>query len=196
VSNEDDKIFVMKEMAEAIESRIILLRDELSKEEGIDFYLARYVIFSAHLMEAKDPNKEITLYIDTSGGSVTHGLRIFNTLKAINSPIKGIVVGQASSMGAVILQACDTRLAVRHSHILIHTVSRTKTISLSLLELKNVKKELDVLQEELREAQEIIEDIFLERTGQTKETIKKKCREGKIMTAEEAKEFGLIDDII
>lgn len=140
-------------------------------------------------LNALDDASEITLYINSSGGSVSAGLDIYDIIRHSKAPVTGIVFRCANSTASIILQACKTRKALRHSEIVLHNIK--------------INKEWHEFEENLEEAlrgtkknQESVYRILYERTGRSMVDVIKVCREAKEMTPEEAKEFGLIDEII
>lgn len=135
---------------------------------------------------------DVEIIIASKGGDFESGLDIYDALRLYPSHKTGIVHMQASSMAAIILQACEVRKCARHSYLLIHHISR-ETVSLDVL--RNPEK-LAKTVDDMEKRQERLYQILSQRTGKDKETIRKVCEEDRLMTAEEALEFGLIDEII
>jgi ATP-dependent Clp protease, protease subunit len=137
-----------------------------------------------------DPDIEVR--ITSPGGRVDVGLDVYDLLRLYPGKKTAIVSSQAASMGAVILQACDVRRCMKHSSVLIHHIS-TSDITLDLLrsrvKMARFRKDMETDQDRLY-------DILAVKTGKSISEISKACAKDEPMTAEEAKAFGLIDDII
>lgn len=133
----------------------------------------------------------IEINITSGGGNVMVGLDIYDMLRAYSGQKTGLVIGHASSIAAVILQACDTRQVFRHATILIHLVSAGRV---SLEQLHN-KEKLRRLQKRMEEDQRRIYGILRGRTRQPLQRIQRVCKEDREMTSEEAYAFGLVDEI-
>lgn len=135
---------------------------------------------------------EIKIFITSGGGSLDASLGIYDGLRTYSGKTTGIVYGYAHSIAVIILQACKKRVGMRHSLFLIHNI-RTQEIDLDILcDPKKIAK----FRDKLAKAQGMIYQILAQRTNQTIRKIKVKCSQDKVMTAEEALEFGLIDEII
>ena len=165
------------------QERIIFLSQEVN-----DSIANRIVAFLLYL-DADDPTKPIYLYINSPGGSVTAGMAIYDTMQYIKADIITICVGLAASMGAFLLSAGTPgkRLALPHSRIMIHQPSgggrgQATDIEITAREILRTRDELD--------------QILSERTGQSVEKIKKDTNRDYYMSAAEAKEYGLIDQVI
>lgn len=166
-----------------LKDRIIFLGTE------IDDMVANSVIAQLLFLEADDPEKDIHLYINSPGGVITSGLAIFDTLNYIKPTVSTICLGQAASMGAFLLAAGakGKRFAVPNSRIMIHQPSggakgQATDIEIQAQEIIRLKKQLN--------------KILAERTGKTEKQIEKDCERDYFMSAEEAKEYGLIDDVL
>jgi len=140
-------------------------------------------------LEAEDSEKEIHFYINSPGGLVTAGLAIYDTMQYIRSPVATYCMGQAASMGALLLAAGDKgkRYALPHSRILIHQVMGSFTGQASDVDIQ--AKEILRLREELNE-------ILAQHTGQPIERIKEDTDRDYFMSGNEAKEYGLVDQVI
>lgn len=132
------------------------------------------------------------IYISSGGGDVDYGLDVYDTLMMYDGLKKGIVVGNASSMAAIILQACDKRVATKHATVLIHHISRG---DISLDVLRDEEKLKDTVKS-MEESQMYLYEILSGRTKKDTMVIKEECAKDKAMTAREALEFGLIDEIL
>lgn len=165
-----------------LKDRIIFLGGE------IDDDIANLVIAQMVFLEAEDPDKDISLYINSPGGSVTAGMAIYDTMQYIRCDVSTICVGIAASMGAFLLAAGvkGKRKALPNSEVLIHQPSggargQATDIAIHAEQILKIKKKLN--------------EILSRRTGQPLEKIEKDVERDYYMTAEEAKNYGLIDEI-
>lgn len=156
---------------------------------GIDDNVANLVIAQLLFLEAEDPDKDIHLYINSPGGVVTAGMAIFDTMNYIKAPVSTICVGQAASMGAVLLAAGEKgkRFSLGHSRIMIHQPlggfqGQATDISIHAREILRMKDELN--------------SILAELTGQQKEKVETDTDRDYFMSAEDARQYGLIDSIV
>jgi ATP-dependent Clp protease, protease subunit len=163
--------------------RIIFLSGEVT--DG----LANSIIARLLYMDSEDQNKDVFIYINSPGGSVTAGLSIYDTMQHVKSPIVTICVGLAASMGSFLLTAGapGKRLALPHSRIMIHqpsggTRGQASDIEIEAREILRIRRQLN--------------GIYAERTGQTLEKIEKDMDRDYFMSAQEAKDYGLIDRVI
>jgi len=166
-----------------LKDRIIFLGSQV--ESGVANSIVAQMLF----LEADDPDKDIFLYINSPGGSVSDGLAIFDTMNFIKPDVSTICVGQAASMGAVLLAAGTKgkRFALPNSRVMIHQVmggaqGQAADIEIQAKEILRIKKTLN--------------DILTDATGKSYEQIEKDSDRDYFMTAEEAKEYGIIDDVI
>jgi ATP-dependent Clp protease protease subunit len=155
----------------------------------IDDHIANLVIAQLLHLDSADPGKDINLYINSPGGSVTSGLAIYDTMQYIKSDVSTVCVGQCASMAAVLLAsgAAGKRYALPHSRVLIHqpwggTQGQVTDIEIQAKEMLRMRDELD--------------GILASHTGQTKETIHADTERDNIMEADEAKEYGLVDSVV
>jgi ATP-dependent Clp protease, protease subunit len=155
----------------------------------IDDTVSNLVVAQLLLLEGEDPEKDIRLYINSPGGSVTAGMAIYDTMQHIRSDISTICLGQAASMGAFLLAAGTKgkRLALPHSRILIHqplggAQGQATDIEIAAREILRMKRELN--------------ELLAHHTGQSVKQIEKDTDRDNIMTAQEAKEYGLVDEVI
>lgn len=157
---------------------------------AIDDVVANLVVAQLLFLAAEDPDKDINLYINSPGGSVTAGLAIYDTLQFIKSDVVTICVGQAASMGAVLLAAgkAGKRFALPHSRILIH--------QLSVGGLQGQATDIDIQAREILRMKEELNLILQKHTGQPLERIQQDTDRDFFMTPEQAKTYGLIDEII
>lgn len=155
---------------------------------AIDDTVANLIIAQMLFLEAEDPDKDIHLYINSPGGVVTAGMAIFDTMRYIKAPVSTICVGQAASMGAILLTAGEKgkRFSLGHSRIMIHQPlggfqGQATDISIHAKEILRMKDELN--------------GILAELSGQQKEKVEADTERDFFMSAEDAKEYGLIDAI-
>ena len=168
-----------------LKDRIIFL------SEDVNHASASLVVAQLLFLESEDPDKEIFLYINSPGGSITDGMAIYDTINYIKCPVSTICVGLAASMGAVLL-ACGTkgkRYATPNAEIMIHQPLISGGLSGQATEIK-------IHADHMVKTREKLNRILSERTGQSLETIMKDTERDNFMTAEEALEYGLIDGIM
>lgn len=170
-------------MNELLKKRVIYLDGEVTQDT------AKRIGASILWLNALDNRSKITIYINSSGGSVSAGLDIYDIVRHSKAPVTGIVYRMANSMATIVLQACKTRQTLRHNVMQIHNIMRNE-------EWHKFEENLEETLKDTKKNQQNIYEIMAERTGRTIEEIKKACREAKTMTADEAKEFGLIDEVI
>ena len=168
-----------------LKERIIFL------SEQVDSASASLVIAQLLFLAAEDPGKDIYLYINSPGGSITDGMAIYDTIQYIKSDVCTICVGMAASMGAVLLASGTKgkRYALPNSEILIHQPLIGGGLSGQATEVKIHADHLVATREKLNK-------VLSERTGQSIETIQKDTERDNYMTAQQAKEYGLIDEIM
>ncbi|CRF47453.1 ATP-dependent Clp protease proteolytic subunit [Helicobacter heilmannii] len=166
-----------------LKDRIVLLSGEINDA------VAAAIVAQLLFLEAEDPEKDINLYINSPGGSVTSGLSIYDTMNYIHPDICTICVGQAASMGAFLL-SCGTkgkRFSLPHSRIMIHqplggTQGQASNIAIYTKEILRLKTELN--------------QIMADNTGQPLEKIEQDSDRDFFMSAEDAKEYGLVDAVL
>lgn len=166
-----------------LKDRIIFLGDVISD------HLANIVIAQLLFLESQDKEKDITIYINTPGGSVTAGLAIYDTMQYIKPEVSTICVGLAASMGAVLLAggAKGKRFSLPNSEILIHQVMGGA---------EGQASDIKIRAERILRIRDRLNQILATHTGQPIEKIDHDTDRDHFMTAEEAKEYGLIDKII
>jgi ATP-dependent Clp protease protease subunit len=157
-------------------------------ETNIDEYC--YVAKSLEFLNTRN-SPDIIIKIDSCGGNVRASLNIYDAIRLYGGKKQGIVASRASSMAAVILQACDERCCTKHGYILIHHIN----LPIDLCHLQN-KTKRDQIIKEMESEQESVFNILTAKTGKNRSIVKAKCARNKAMTAEEALRFGLIDKII
>ena len=156
----------------------------------IDDTVANLVVAQMLFLESEDPDREISLYINSPGGSVTAGMAIYDTMQFVRCPVTTFCIGQCASMAAVLLAAGTKgrRFALPNSRILIHQPS-AGGISGQATDIKIAAEEILRLRERLTE-------ILSNHTGQSIETIERDVERDRIMGALQAKEYGIIDQVI
>lgn len=166
-----------------LKDRIIFLGGEVTDDE------ANLIVAQMLFLEADDPDKDISLYINSPGGSITAGMAIYDTMQYIRCDVSTICIGMAASMGAFLLAAGakGKRRALPNGEILIHQ---------PLGGARGQATEVAIHAEQLIKTREKMNKILAERTGQTVEQIELDTERDHYMTAEEALKYGLIDEII
>jgi ATP-dependent Clp protease protease subunit len=157
--------------------------------QAIDDDLANLVIAQMLFLESEDPDKDINLYINTPGGLVTAGLAIYDTMQYIRPDVSSICMGQASSMGAVLLAAGarGKRYALPHSRILLHQ---------PMGGFQGPATDVDIQAREILRLREELNGILMEHTGQSAEKIQRDTDRDFYMTGLQAKEYGIIDEVV
>lgn len=166
-----------------LKDRIIFLGGEVTDDE------ANLIVAQMLFLEADDPDKDISLYINSPGGSITAGMAIYDTMQYIRCDVSTICIGMAASMGAFLLAAGakGKRRALPNGEILIHQ---------PLGGARGQATEVAIHAEQLIKTREKMNKILAERTSQTVEQIALDTERDHYMTAEEALKYGLIDEII
>ena len=166
-----------------LNDRIIFLGEEINDTT------ASLVVAQLLYLEAQDPDKDIQMYINSPGGSVTAGMAIYDTMQYVKCDVSTICVGMAASMGAFLLSsgAKGKRLALPNAEIMIHqpsagTQGQITDMAIHLKRLEVIKRRLN--------------HILADNTGRRVETVTADCERDNFMTAEKAKEYGLIDKVI
>jgi ATP-dependent Clp protease protease subunit len=164
-----------------------LLKDRIIFLGGaIDDHIANLVIAQLLFLESEDPEKDIHLYINSPGGVVTAGLAIYDTMRYLKAPVSTICVGQAASMGAVLLAAGTPgkRYALPHSRIMIHQ---------PLGGFQGQASDISIHAQEILRMRETLNAILAEHTGQSLERIAADTERDFFMGSEAAKDYGIID---
>ncbi|OEH84178.1 ATP-dependent Clp endopeptidase, proteolytic subunit ClpP [Desulfuribacillus stibiiarsenatis] len=156
---------------------------------AIDDNVANSIVAQLLFLAAEDPDKDISLYINSPGGSVSAGLAIYDTMQYIKPHVSTICIGIAASMGAFLLAAGQKgkRFALPNSEILIHQ---------PLGGVKGQASDIKIHAEHILKTRDRLNKILAERTGQTLEKIEKDTDRDNIMDAVEGKEYGLVDEVI
>lgn len=155
----------------------------------IDDFVANAIIAQLLYLESEDADKEITIYINSPGGMVSSGLAIYDTIRYVRCPVSTVCLGQAASMGAFLLASGTKglRRALPHSRIMIHQPlggyqGQASDIEIHAKEILNTKKRLN--------------EILAKHTGQDVEKVRHDTERDKFLSAIEAKEYGIVDDVI
>lgn len=166
-----------------LKERIIFLTGQVHDE--VSSLICAQLLF----LESENPNKDIAFYINSPGGVVTSGMAIFDTMNYIRCDVSTLCIGQAASMGSLLLCAGQKgkRFALPNARIMIHQPSggfqgQATDIEIHAREILNLKARLN--------------NIYVEKTGQTLETVEQAMERDNFMSAEDAKNFGLIDEVV
>lgn len=156
---------------------------------AVDDSIANVIIAQLLFLESEDPSKEIYLYINSPGGNITSGLAIYDTMQYVKAPIVTTCIGQAASMGAVLLAGGEKgkRYALPHSRILIHQ---------PLGGVQGQATDIDIQAKEILRMREELNRILMFHTGQPIEKVEKDTERDYYMSAEQAVEYGIIDQIL
>ncbi len=169
-----------------LNDRIIVLSDEINSAS------ASVVVAQLLFLDSQDSEKDIFLYINSPGGSISDGMAIYDTMQYVKADVSTICVGMAASMGAVLLAggAKGKRIALPHSEILIHQPL------IGGGGLGGQCTDIKIHSDHLYATREMLNRLLAENTGRTVEEIARDTERDHYMTAEEAKEYGLVDKII
>jgi ATP-dependent Clp protease protease subunit len=156
----------------------------------IDDNIANVVTAQLLYLEAEDPERDISLYINSPGGSITGGLAIYDTIQFIRPDVTTICIGQAASMDAVLLAsgAPGKRFALPHARILIHQPWMGG--------LQGQATDIEIHAKEILRMRSILNDILTKHTGQPLDRIEKDVERDYILNAEQAREYGILDEVI
>ena len=155
----------------------------------IDDQIANLIVAQLIYLEAEDPEKDIHLYINSPGGSITAGMAIYDTMQFIRPDVSTLCVGQCASMAALLLAAGakGKRFALPNSRILIHQPSGGA---------EGQATDIRIMAEEIIRMRELTSNILAKHSGQSYETIERDVERDRIMSSMQAKEYGLIDEVI
>ena len=155
----------------------------------IDDQIANLIVAQLLFLEAEDPERDINLYINSPGGSITAGMAIYDTMQFIKNDCTTICVGQCASMGALLLTAGakGKRFALPHSRILIHQPSGGA---------QGQATDVRIMAEEILRMREMTSRIIANHSGQTFDQVEKDVERDRILNPFQAKEYGLIDEVI
>ncbi len=166
-----------------LKDRIVFLGSEVNDD------VANLVTAQFLFLESEDPEKEIAFYINSPGGSVTAGLAIYDTMQFIKPPVSTLCLGQAASMGALLLAAGQKgrRYALPHSRIMIHQ---------PLGGAQGQATDIDIQAREILRIREELNNLFVKHTGQSLRKIEKDTDRDMFMGPEQAVEYGIVDEVI
>jgi ATP-dependent Clp protease protease subunit len=166
-----------------MKDRIVFLGTEITDD------IANVIVAQLLFLESEDPEKDVNLYINSPGGSVSAGLAIYDTMQYVRCPITTICIGQAASMGAVILAAGTKgkRKGLPHARVMIHQ---------PLGGARGQASDIEIQAKEILKMKEILNKILAQHTAQPLERILRDGDRDYYMSAIEAKEYGVIDDVV
>ena len=166
-----------------LKDRIIMLSDEVND------VTASLVVAQLLFLEGEDPSKDINLYINSPGGSITAGMAIYDTMQYIKCDVSTICIGMAASMGAFLLSsgAPGKRFALPHSEIMIHQ---------PLGGMQGQATDIKIHADRIIKIRSTLNKLFSEQTGKPLEIIERDTDRDNFMTAAEAKEYGLVDEVM
>jgi ATP-dependent Clp protease protease subunit len=166
-----------------LRDRIVFLGDEIS--DG----LANSIIAQLLVLESEDPKKEISLYINSPGGSVTAGLAIYDTMQYIGAPVSTICIGQAYSMAAVLLAAgqAGSRYILPHGRVMLHQ---------PLGGFSGQATDIDIQAREMLHLKQVLNNIIAEHSGQDATRVRTDTDRDFYMGADDAQKYGLIDEVV
>ena len=166
-----------------LKDRIVFLGGQVTDD------VANLITAQLLFLESEDPEKEVNMYINSPGGSVTAGLAIYDTMQFVKPPVSTLCVGQAASMGSFLLAAGakGRRYALPHSRILIHQLSGG---------FEGQAADIEIQAREALRLKEILNDVLARHTGKTIKQIEKDTDRDNFMSATQAVEYGLIDEVI
>ncbi|WP_437491697.1 ATP-dependent Clp protease proteolytic subunit [Sorangium sp. So ce1014] len=165
-----------------LKDRIVFIGTE------IDDFVANAVIAQFLFLESEDPEKEIQVYINSPGGVVTSGLAMYDTMQYVRCPVSTMCIGQAASMGAVLLAAGrkGRRFALPHARMMIHQ---------PLGGARGQATDIEIQAREIKKIKETLIDILVEATGKNRDELAKDIERDFYLSATQAKEYGLIDEV-
>ncbi len=167
-----------------------LLKERIIFVSGpIEDHMANLIVAQLLFLESEDQSRDIQLYINSPGGSVTAGMAIYDTMEYIKPDVSTICVGMAASMGAFLLAGGHKgkRFALPHAKVMIHQVMGGAT---------GQATDIKIQAEEILRIKDVMNTILAEKTGQPKKKVEEDTERDKYLTAEESKKYGLIDDVV
>jgi len=165
-----------------LKERIIFLTGPF--EDGMASLICAQLLF----LESENPKKEIAMYINSPGGQVTSALAIYDTMQCIKSPVSTVCMGMAASAGSLILQAGEAgqRISLPNAKIMVHQPSGGA---------RGMASDIEIQAEDIKKTKRLLNEIYVKHTGQPYEVIERTLDRDRYMTADEAKEFGLVDHV-
>ena len=167
-----------------------LLKDRIVFVGGeIDDSMANAIVAQLLFLQAQDPKREVSMYINSPGGSVTAGLAILDTMKMVKCPVATYCVGQASSMGAILLASGDKgrRYALPHARIMVHQPWGGA---------QGKASDIEITAREILRLKEMLNGILAEASGRTLESVTNDTDRDHFMSADEAKAWGIVDKVL
>ena len=166
-----------------MKDRIVFIGTEVNDD------IANVVVAQLLFLESEDPEKDVNLYINSPGGSISAGLAIYDTMQYVRCPITTICVGQAASMGAVLLAAGGQgrRKALPHARVMLHQPYGGT---------RGQASDIEIQAKEIQRMRDVLNQILVDHTGQPADRIAQDTDRDFFMTAAEAKDYGLIDDVV
>jgi ATP-dependent Clp protease protease subunit len=166
-----------------LKERIIFMTGQVFDE--MSSLLCAQLLF----LESENPSKDIAFYINSPGGVVTSGLAIYDTMQYIRCPVSTVCIGQAASMGSLLLTAgaAGKRFALPNARIMVHQPSGGA---------QGQATDIEIQAREILRIRQRLNEIYVRHTGQTLDTIEKKLERDSFMSADEARDFGLIDEVV
>ncbi len=166
-----------------LKERIIFLTGEVND------YVSSLICAQLLFLESENPNKDIAFYINSPGGVVTAALAMYDTMQYIKPAVSTVCIGQAASAGSLLLTAgaAGKRFSLPNSRIMIHQPSGGA---------RGMASDIEIAAQEILKLRQRLNEIYVKHTGQKLETIEKAMDRDKFLSAEEAKEFGLIDNVV
>ena len=166
-----------------LKERIVFISGPVEDE------MATSIVAQLLFLESENPKKEIAMYINTPGGAVTSGLSIYDTMQYIRSPISTVCIGQAASMGSLLVAAGekDMRFSLPNSRIMVHQPSAG---------FQGQASDIAIHAKEILELKDRLNEIYVKHCGQTLENVETALDRDYFMTPEQAKDWGLIDKIV
>lgn len=177
-----------------------MLKDRIVFLTGsVEENMANHLIAQLLLLESQDNKNPITMYVNSPGGYVTHGLAIYDTMQYIKAPIYTVILGQAASMGSLLAQAGDKRFMTKNARHMLHRVSSgtggtSGSIHVQELEFEDARRHL----EESKKLNQRLTEIYVQHNtkGKTYEELFELMKFDTFMSAEDSLDYGLIDEII
>ncbi|MBN8615589.1 MAG: ATP-dependent Clp endopeptidase proteolytic subunit ClpP [Deltaproteobacteria bacterium] len=166
-----------------LRDRIVFLGSE------VDDAVSNYIVAQLLILEGEDPDKEITMYINSPGGVITAGLAIYDTMQYVRCPVSTVCIGQAASMGAVLLAAGSKgrRRCLPNARVMIHQPHGGA---------RGQATDIEIQAKEIVQMRTKLNEILAKHSGQTVEKLRADTERDRFLSASEAKEYGLVDEVI
>ncbi|MCS6799534.1 MAG: ATP-dependent Clp protease proteolytic subunit [Myxococcota bacterium] len=157
--------------------------------QPIDDFWANAVIAQMLVLEGEDPDKEITLYINSPGGLITAGLAIYDTMQYVRCPVSTVVIGQAASMAALLLAAGTRglRRALPHARVMIHQ---------PLAGFRGQATDIEIHAREILKLRERLDELLARHTGRDREQVRRDTERDRFLSSQEARAYGIVDEVI